>query len=106
MTSSNKGLEGFVVAQSRLGSIDGKGGRLRYNGYDIHDLVKGSWEEVVYLLWHDRLPNQDELRRFNEQLVAARTLTDAGGQPLLDEAGEEIVAEVGYVAARVDLRRQ
>lgn len=30
-------------------------------------------------------------------IAATRTLTDAGGQPLLDEAGEEIVAEVGYV---------
>lgn len=76
MTSSQKGLEGFVVAQSRLGSIDGKNGFLRYCGYDIHDLVKGSWEEVVYLLWHDRLPNQSELNRFNEQLMAARTLTN------------------------------
>ena len=30
-------------------------------------------------------------------IAAQRTLTDASGQPLLDEDGEEIVAEVGYV---------
>lgn len=30
-------------------------------------------------------------------IAAERTLTDASGQPLLDESGEQIVAEVGYV---------
>ncbi|WP_175986035.1 M50 family metallopeptidase [Microbacterium tenebrionis] len=30
-------------------------------------------------------------------ITAERTLTDAGGQPRLDEDGEQIVAEVGYV---------
>lgn len=30
-------------------------------------------------------------------IAVTRTLTDASGQPLLDDAGEEIVAEVGYV---------
>ncbi|UYO98304.1 site-2 protease family protein [Microbacterium sp. M28] len=30
-------------------------------------------------------------------IAAERTMTDASGQPILDENGEEIVAEVGYV---------
>lgn len=30
-------------------------------------------------------------------VAATRTLTDASGQPLVDDAGEELVAEVGYV---------
>ncbi|MGO2051132.1 MAG: M50 family metallopeptidase [Microbacterium sp.] len=30
-------------------------------------------------------------------VAAERALTDAGGQPLLDENGEQVVAEVGYV---------
>ena len=44
------GLEGVVVARSRLCSIDGQRGVLIYGGYDVNDLAEhASYEEVAYL---------------------------------------------------------
>ncbi len=56
------GLEDVVVSPSEICFIDGRKGRLLYRGYDVDDLVAHStFEEVVYLLWHGRLPNRKEL---------------------------------------------
>ncbi|MCA1594425.1 MAG: citrate synthase [Acidobacteria bacterium] len=75
---SAAGLEGVVAAESSIGDVDGINGVLIYQGLDIHDLAEHStFEEVVYLLWHGRLPKRaelDELRRAiseNQQLPAA-----------------------------------
>lgn len=73
--SQNKGLEGIVVADSRISSIIGS--QLTYCGYDIDDLAENAlFEEVVYLLWNDKLPNQQELDDFTEKLFDAMTLDD------------------------------
>jgi len=70
------GLEEVVAAQTKLSDIDGKLGRLSYVGYDIHDLADHStFEEVVYLLHHLRLPTQDELEGMEEQLIADREVS-------------------------------
>jgi citrate synthase len=72
-----KGLEGVLVAESELSFIDGDEGRLVYRGYDIEDLARdASYEEVLYLLWHGRLPNRDELDEFAESMVADREIDD------------------------------
>ncbi len=61
-TGFKAGLEDVVAGTSDICFIDGKEGRLVYAGYDIHDLAShGSFEETVYLLWHDRLPTRQEL---------------------------------------------
>ena len=40
---------------------------LTYVGYNIDDLAENAtFEEVVYLLWHRKLPNEQELAKFNE----------------------------------------
>lgn len=60
--AANAGLRGVVAAQSKIGDVNGEQGILIYQGYDIHDLAANSnFEEVVYLLWNERLPNQAEL---------------------------------------------
>jgi citrate synthase len=65
------GLRGVVAAQSKIGDVDGINGVLIYQGYDIHDLAKNStFEEVVYLLWHGRLPSKAELDDHVGQLRA------------------------------------
>jgi citrate synthase len=69
-----KGLEGVVVAESRICRIKGEEGLLSYCGYNIDDLVEGSFEETVFLLWNDRLPNQDELASFRERLARERAV--------------------------------
>jgi len=71
-----KGLEEVVAAQTSLSDIDGKLGRLSYVGYDIHDLATNStFEEVVYLLHHLRMPSQAELDELEEQLVEEREVS-------------------------------
>ncbi len=53
----------------------GEEGVLVYAGYNINELAgRVSYEEVVYLLWHDELPNKEQLEKLKADLRAARTL--------------------------------
>jgi citrate synthase len=70
------GLEDVVAASSSICYLDGQRGVLAYYGYDIHDLVRASFEEVCYLLWHGRLPSRAELGDLQSQLAAARPLEE------------------------------
>ncbi|OGG48208.1 MAG: citrate synthase [Candidatus Handelsmanbacteria bacterium RIFCSPLOWO2_12_FULL_64_10] len=75
MVAPNLGLEDVVVGTSSICDVNGKTGQLIYRGYDIHDLVANvSFEEVVYLLWNDDLPNKAELNELDQQLKSARAL--------------------------------
>ena len=63
------GLEGIIAAQSEICDIDGQAGKLIYCGYNVDDLAtRSSFEEVIFLLWHQRLPNQEELKRLKMEL--------------------------------------
>lgn len=74
--SANRGLEGVVVGQTRMSHINGEVGELIYVGYDIDDLARHtSFEEVMYLLWNGKLPNQAELAELRSQLRAEQTLS-------------------------------
>jgi citrate synthase len=70
----SKGLEGIVAAETRLGEVKGAEGVLFYCGYDINELVKVSYEEVVHLLYYNKLPNQVELDKLTTALRAEREL--------------------------------
>src|SRR5438309_634553 len=75
MAAANLGLEDVVVGPSSICDVRGKTGQLIYRGYDIHDLVdKTTFEEVVYLLWHEDLPNRAQLDDLKAQLAANRAL--------------------------------
>jgi citrate synthase len=77
MADVKSGLEGVVVAQQDICYIDGENGALLYRGYHIDELASNaSFEEVVYLLWHDKLPNQKELDGLNERLAVRRALNE------------------------------
>ncbi|MET0958799.1 MAG: citrate synthase [Psychrobacillus psychrotolerans] len=66
--TTTKGLEGIVAAETSISSIIDD--TLTYVGYDIDDLANNaSFEEVVYLLWHKRLPNATELAELKQQLA-------------------------------------
>ncbi|HEX8072499.1 MAG TPA: citrate synthase [Pyrinomonadaceae bacterium] len=66
------GLRGVVAASSSIGDVNGERGELIYQGYDIHDLAAHStFEEVVFLLWHGRLPRQAELDELRAALAAS-----------------------------------
>ena len=71
----NTGLRGFKVASSRISDVDGDIGKIVYRGYLIQDLAeKTTFEEVVYLLLYEKLPNKEELKAFEKQLAAERHL--------------------------------
>ncbi|EMY4797440.1 MULTISPECIES: citrate synthase [Bacillus] len=60
-----RGLEGVVATTSSVSSIIDD--TLTYVGYNIDDLAENAtFEEVVYLLWHRKLPNEQELAEFKE----------------------------------------
>ncbi|MDT5157286.1 MAG: citrate synthase [Acidobacteriota bacterium] len=72
---SPAGLEGVVAAESAIGDVDGINGVLIYQGLNIHDLAEHStFEEVVFLLWHGRLPKRTELEALRTELAANQKL--------------------------------
>jgi citrate synthase len=74
---SPAGLEGVVAAESSIGDVDGINGVLIYQGLNIHDLAEhATFEEVVYLLWHGRLPKREELEALRRELAAEMTLPE------------------------------
>src|ERR1700693_2164654 len=77
MSVISKGLEGVVATDTRLGDVRGQEGQLIYCGYDINELAgKASFEEVIYLLWHNKLPNRSELAELKKQLASERQLPE------------------------------
>jgi len=74
---TSRGLEGIVANTTRLSDVIGDKGQLIYAGYDINELAgKVSYEEVVFLLWNNRLPNRDELTQCSNTLRSLRRLPD------------------------------
>lgn len=66
--TATRGLEGIIAAESKISSIIDD--TLTYVGYSIDDLAENAtFEEVIYLLWHQRLPNKEELAEFKKQLA-------------------------------------
>ncbi|GAB4408149.1 MAG: citrate synthase [Anaerolineae bacterium] len=73
-----KGLEGVVVADTRLSRVQGDIGKLIYGGYDIADLAENAtFEEVTYLLWHGKLPTAAELESLRRAILAEMPLPAA-----------------------------
>jgi citrate synthase len=71
------GLEGVPAAESSISLVDGQAGKLYYRGYSIEDLtVDTTFEEVIALLYDGELPNRSRLAVIQQQLEAARSLTD------------------------------
>lgn len=110
------GLQDIVAGDSSICLVDGKQGRLVYHGYDINDLVgKASFEEVVYLLWYGKLPNQAELNTLDDQLKKNREIpadvlelvkklsaTDANGMEIL----RTVASYLGAVDADKSMNRE
>ena len=69
-------LSGVVAGSTSLCSVGKSGNDLHYRGYDIYDLAsKCEFEEVAYLLIHEKLPNKEELRTYKAKLKSLRGLT-------------------------------
>ncbi len=75
MALTGAGLEGVVAAESAICFIDGDAGILSYQGFNIHTLAEhATFEEVIYLLWHGKLPSQGQLDELKSALVAHRAI--------------------------------
>lgn len=68
-------LSGVTAGNTALCTVGRNGNDLHYRGYDIHDLAtQCEYEEVAYLLIHDKLPNRTELAAYKEKLKPLRGL--------------------------------
>jgi citrate synthase len=74
MGELKKGLEDVEVLETKISSIDGENGVLRYRGIDINDLIEYSFEEVTHLLLYEKLPDENELAAFSNQLRSSREI--------------------------------
>jgi len=73
--AERNGLDGAVVADITSSFIDGSSGTLLYSGYAIEDLAEGaSFEEVLFLLFNDRLPNREELAELRATIAVEATV--------------------------------
>lgn len=71
-------LSGVTAGNTALCSVGKSGNDLHYRGYDILDLAKYcEFEEVSYLLIHEKLPNLAELNAYKAKLKKLRGLPDA-----------------------------
>jgi citrate synthase len=67
------GLDGVVVAETRLSLVDGERGRLVVRGHDVEALARERcFEDVAYLLWTGALPTAPERERLARELGDAR----------------------------------
>ncbi len=74
--TANKGLENIVACTSEISTIHDV--TLLYRGYTIEDLASHcTFEEIIYLLWNEKLPNQTELHAFKSDLNSYLTLPDS-----------------------------
>ncbi len=72
-----RGLEGAITNVTKIGYVDGEGGKLVYRGYSIEDLCAHcSFEEVAHLLILGSLPTRSELDAFEEKLRAGGQLPE------------------------------
>jgi citrate synthase len=70
-----RGLEGVPVGESTKSFVDGLGGRLVYHGHPIQELCeKSTFEEVFFLLLHDRLPKESELKDLGRLMRSYREI--------------------------------
>lgn len=68
-------LSGTVAGNTAICTVGRTGNDLHYRGYDILDLATTSeFEEIAYLLIHEKLPNAAELAAYKRKLKALRGL--------------------------------
>ena len=90
-----RGLEDVVALESRICYIDGKGGRLIYDGYDIRELAaQSTFEEVAYLLWYGQLPSATQLAELRARLAGLRMLPDPVVQVLREMPKDALPMDV------------
>jgi 2-methylcitrate synthase len=68
-------LSGVPAGNTALCTVGRSGNDLHYRGYDILDFAdRAEFEEVAYLLVHEKLPTRDELASYKQKLRGMRAL--------------------------------
>ena len=71
-------LSGVTAGNTALCSVGRTGNDLHYRGYDILEIATVcEFEEIAYLLIHEKLPNVAELAAYRRKLAALRGLPPA-----------------------------
>jgi len=71
-------LSGVPAGNTALCTVGKSGNDLHYRGYDILDFAdRAEFEEVAYLLVHEKLPNAAELAAYKNRLKGLRGLPSA-----------------------------
>src|SRR5438876_12089911 len=71
-------LSGVPAGNTALCTVGRSGNDLHYRGYDILDFAEqAEFEEVAYLLVHEKLPDAAELAAYKRKLKALRGLPSA-----------------------------
>ncbi len=72
------GLECVVAAQTAISRVDGDKGKLIIRGFAVEDLAPHvTFEDMVFLPWHDVLPDAEAVNRFSGELAASRLETSS-----------------------------
>ncbi|QTD41161.1 citrate synthase/methylcitrate synthase [Sporosarcina sp. Te-1] len=70
-----KGLKDIVAVQTKIASVDGDRGELRYRGKLVGELVgQYSFEQLAYYIWHGTMPDAGQLGQLHEKLIEGRHL--------------------------------
>jgi 2-methylcitrate synthase len=68
-------LSGVTAGNTALSTVGTTGNDLHYRGYDILDIATTcEFEEIAYLLVHEKLPNRSELAAYKAKLKGLRGL--------------------------------
>jgi citrate synthase len=102
--ASTGGLEGVVVAETRLSDVDGERGRLIIAGRDVEDLGgKVPFESACELLWSGQLPDEYRLQSIRQSLGQARqaayqSLSRLGDALSLPDGMEALRASMAHLS--------
>jgi 2-methylcitrate synthase len=70
-------LSGVPAGNTALCTVGRTGNDLHYRGYDILDFAdQAEFEEIAYLLVHEKLPTPDELKKYKRKLQSLRGLPE------------------------------
>jgi citrate synthase len=85
------GLEDVVAVETRLSGVDGEAGELIIAGFPVEELAgRASFEEVLYLLWNDEVPDAGRLADFRAESAGRREMPLATLGLLRSVAAEKV----------------
>lgn len=102
MTEIARGLAGVVLTETRMSRVDGEAGELIIGGFPLEEIAPNAYfEEVLFLLWNDRLPTSSELENLRAKMIPFRSLPDTTLK-VLQAAAEKKLSPMDALRIGVD----